>query len=400
MKKAWKILTTGLTVLALILVSLGIGSYKAKTVEADQVKVGFIYDGDAATPYSANFMRAEEALRNELGDRVTIVPLRNVSEPDSGEHIRSLADAGCDIIFTTSYGYEEAAKTCAHEYPNIEFCQATGDNANTDPVLPNYHTFMGEIYEGRYVSGVLAGMKLHEMIAAGTLTEDEAIVGYVAAFPFAEVISGYTAFFLGVRSVVPGAVMKVKYANTWSGYAVEYQLAKELIDEGCVLISQHSDTIGPAVACEEAHGQGKTVIHVGYNTSMESIAPATSLVSSRINWNPYVLAAVKAVMNNEKIEDAVPGHVHGNDVGAGFERDWVQLLNINDAVAAKGSGARAEELIEQFKNGGIEVFKGPYTGVNPYDETDTIDLSGGFQENADRSAPAFAYVLDDVIEIE
>lgn len=400
MKKAWKILTTGLTILILIFVSFGVGRFRAKTVEADQVKVGFIYDGDAATPYSANFMRAEEALRNELGDRVTIVPLRNVSEADSEEHVRSLAEAGCDIIFTTSYGYEEAAKTCAHEYPGIEFCQATGDNANTDPVLPNYHTFMGEIYEGRYVSGVLAGMKLHEMISAGTLTEDEAVVGYVAAFPFAEVISGYTAFFLGVRSVVPGAVMKVKYSNTWSGYAVEYQLAKELIEEGCVLISQHSDTIGPAVACEEAHGQGKTVIHVGYNTSMESIAPATSLVSSRINWNPYVLAAVKAVMNNEKIEDAVPGHVHGNDVGAGFERDWVQLLNINDAVAAKGSGARAEELIEQFKNGGIEVFKGPYTGVNPNDAADTIDLSEGYEENADRSAPAFAYVLDDIIEVE
>lgn len=400
MRKAWKILTTGLTVLVLIFVSFGVGRFRAKTVEADQVKVGFIYDGDAATPYSANFMRAEEALRNELGDSVTIVPLRNVSEADSEEHVRSLAEAGCDIIFTTSYGYEEAAKTCAHEFPGIEFCQATGDNANTDPVLPNYHTFMGEIYEGWYVSGVLAGMKLHEMISAGTLMEEEAVVGYVAAFPFAEVISGYTAFFLGVRSVVPGAVMKVKYSNTWSGYAVEYQLAKELIDEGSVLISQHSDTIGPAVACEEAHGQGKTVIHVGYNTSMESIAPATSLVSSRINWNPYILAAVKAVMNNEKIEDAVPGHVHGNDVGAGFERNWVQLLEINDAVAAKGSETRAQELIERFKEGRIEVFKGPYTGVNPNDETDAIDLSRGFEENADRSAPAFAYVLNDIIEVE
>ncbi len=400
MKKAWRVLTTGFTVLALVLVSMGIGRFSAKSSETDQVKVGFIYDGDAATPYSANFMRAEEALKNELGDRVTVIPIRNVSEADSEAHIRSLAEAGCDIIFTTSYGYEETAKSLAHEYPDVEFCQATGDNANTDPVLPNYHTFMGEIYEGRYISGVLAGMKLHEMISAGTISAEEAVVGYVAAFPYAEVISGYTAFFLGVRSVVPDAVMKVKYSNTWSGYAVEYQLAKELIEEGCVLISQHSDTIGPAVACEEAHGQGKTVIHVGYNTSMESVAPATSLVSCRINWNPYILAAVKAVMNNEKLEAAVPGHVHGNDVGAGFERDWVQLLNINDAVAAKGSDARARELIDQFRNGGIEVFKGPYTGVNPYDETDTIDLSGGFQENADRSAPAFAYVLDDVIEIE
>lgn len=257
MKKAWKILTTGFTVLALVLVSMGIGRFSAKSSEADQVKVGFIYDGDAATPYSANFMRAEEALKNELGDRVTVIPIRNVSEADSEAHIRSLAEAGCDIIFTTSYGYEETAKSLAHEYPDVEFCQATGDNANTDPVLPNYHTFMGEIYEGRYISGVLAGMKLHEMISAGTISAEEAVVGYVAAFPYAEVISGYTAFFLGVRSVVPDAVMKVKYSNTWSGYAVEYQLAKELIEEGCVLISQHSDTIGPAVACEEATARGK-----------------------------------------------------------------------------------------------------------------------------------------------
>ncbi len=400
MKKSLRILTTGLTVLALILVSLGVGRYTAKTAEADHVTVGFIYDGDAATPYSANFIRAEEALRNELGDRVTIIPIRNVSEADSESHIRDLCEAGCDIIFTTSYGYEESAKICAHEYPDIEFCQATGDNANTDPVLPNYHTFMGEIYEGRYISGVLAGMKLHEMIADGTITEEEAVVGYVGAFPFAEVISGYTAFFLGVRSVVSGAVMKVKYSNTWSGYSEEYRLAQELIDEGCVLISQHSDTIGPAVACEEAHGQGKTVIHVGYNTSMEGVAPATSLVSCRINWNPYILGAVKAVMNNEKIEDAVPGHVHGNDIGAGFEKDWVQLLDINDAVAAKGSDARAGDLIQQFRAGDVPVFKGNYTGTNPADAADTIDLSNGFPENAQRSAPAFCYVLDDVIEIE
>ena len=400
MKKTWRLLTTGLTVLALVLASLGIGNFTSEATEMNHVTVGFIYDGDSATPYSANFMRAEEALRNEFGDRVTIRPLRNVSEGDSESHIRSLCNQGCDIIFTTSYGYEEAAKKIAHEYPDVQFCQATGDNANSDPVLPNYHTFMGEIYEGRYVAGVLAGMKLHEMITSGKISEDQAVIGYVGAFPFAEVISGYTAFFLGVRSVVPDAVMKVKYSNTWSGYAVERQLAKELIDEGCVLISQHSDTIGPAVACEEAHGQGKTVIHVGYNTSMENVAPATSLVSSRINWDPYILGAVKAVMNDETIEDSVPGHVHGNDVGAGFERDWVQLLEINDAVAAKGSDAKADELIRQFREGTVDVFRGDYTGTNPSDVTDTIDLSSGFQENAERSAPAFAYVLDNVIEVE
>ena len=400
MKNTVRHVITGLTVLCMILISFGVNAARKQDQTKDHVKAGFLYVGDAATSYTANFIRAENYLKSEFGDQVETVSLANVSEANSETALRTLADEGCDIIFATSYGFGEAAKKVAFEYPEIQFCQATCDNANTEPVLDNYHTFMGEIYEGRYVTGVIAGLKLRELLRSGIIREDEAVAGYVAAMPAAEVISGYTAFFLGIRSIVPDARMKVRYSGTWSEYAVEYQLAEQLIDEGCVIISQHSDTIGPAVACEEARERGTVVYHVGYNQSMTTVAPSASLTSSRINWIPYVTGAVKAVMQNEKIEDAVEGHVHGNDIGAGFADDWVQIVEINESIAAKGSTQIAESLIEQFRNGEIEVFKGSYTGVNPSDPADTIDLSQGYQENALSSAPRFCYVLDDVIEVE
>ena len=140
----------------------------------------------------------------------------------------------------------------APEYPNIQFCQTSYMDMNGKTVPDNYHTFKGEAYQGRYVSGIAAGMKINQMIADGVITEDQALVGFVAAFPTSEVISGYTAFLLGVRSVVPKALMRVRYTETWSSYALEKSAAQKLIEDGCVVISQHTDTIGPAIACEEA----------------------------------------------------------------------------------------------------------------------------------------------------
>lgn len=400
MKDISKYIVTIVTLALLVLLVYGLNGSANADTDLESVTVGFIYDGDAATPYTANFERAENELKAEYGDKVTIKSINNVPTENSEESIESLAKDGCDIIFTNSFGFGTVAKKVAEKYPKIQFCQATCANANEAPVLNNYHTFMGEIYEGRYISGVVGGMKLKELVDAGTITEDEAVVGYVGAYPYAEVISGYTAFFLGVRSVMPDAVMKVKYANTWTDYNTEKKLATELIDEGCVLISQHSDTIGPAVACEEASAKGTTVFHVGYNQSMIGVAPTTSLVSCRINWNPYIVGAVGAVMNGENIEEAVKGHVHGNDIGAGFESDWVQLLEVNDAITGSEVSNKADDLIKQFKTGGIDVFKGNYLGVNPDDPDDTIDLTNGYKENATTSAPQFHYVLKDVIQIE
>ena len=247
------------------------------------IKVGFVYIGDESNPYTYNFIRSQKAVETEFGDRVEISVKENVSEGTEETPIRELAEDGCEIIFTTSYGYGDTVKKLAAEYPKVQFCQATGANANEKPVQKNYHTFMGHVYQGRYVAGVVAGMKIQEMIQEGLISQEEAKVGYVAAFPYAEVISGYTAFILGIRSVVPSAHMILKYTNTWSNYEIEKRRARELIDEDCVVISQHSDTIGPAVACEEMKGE-KKVYHVGYNQSMLEVAPTTSLVSTRINW--------------------------------------------------------------------------------------------------------------------
>jgi len=362
------------------------------------VTVGFIYENDESTPYTYNFIRAENAVREQFGDRVSIIVKSNVPYDHTEEALQELVDSGCNLIFTTSFGYEETAKRFAGEYPDIQFCQATGDNANIDPIYPNYHTFMGEIYQGRYISGVVAGMKLREMTDTGEIRPEEAVVGYVAAYPYAEVISGYTAFLLGVRSVAPEAVMKVKYTNTWSSYNLEKQSARELIDDGCVIISQHSDTIGPAVACEECY-PAKKIYHVGYNQSMIDVAPATSLVSTRINWEPYITGAVLAVLEGKDIEKCVDGNVHGNDVGAGFEKNWVQMMELNRLIAVDDTEEKIEQTIREFETKKLIVFKGDYTGVDPYDPTDTIDLKEGYAENAETSAPAFHYVLDNVIEI-
>ena len=258
---------------------------------------------------------------------------------------------------------------------------------------------MGEIYQGRYISGVAAGMKLAELIENGEITVEQARIGYIGAFPYAEVISGYTAFFLGVQSVVPEVTMKVIYTNSWGDYSLEKHTAERLIEEGCVVIAQHSDTTGPAVACEEQSSRYK-VFHIGYNQSMTDVAPTTSLISSRINWQNYIVSATDAVLRGKSIESVVKGNVHGNDVSGGIRENWVQMLKLNDTIAAKGTQKKINELIDKFKKGKVDVFKGDFIGVNPEDENDIYDLSDGYTENRNSSAPTFHYVLKDVITIE
>ncbi|MBE5842708.1 MAG: BMP family ABC transporter substrate-binding protein [Butyrivibrio sp.] len=364
----------------------------------DHLKIGFIYDNDESTPYTYNFSLAKDALEKEYGDQVEIVTCSNALDDEMEEPLRDLASKGCDIIFFN--GYSELVMQLAPEYPDIQFCQTSYMDMNGVTVPENYHTFKGEAYQGRYLSGIAAGMKIKQMIEEGTITEDQAVVGFVAAFPTSEVISGYTAFILGVRSVVPQAVMKVRYTHTWSSYAHEKSSAKALIDGGCVVISQHTDTIGPAIACEEA-AQEKEVYFVGYNQSMSEVAPGTSLVTSRICWEPYVLSAVDAVMKNRKIEKEVSGNIHGTDVCAGFDKGWVEMVDLNLQVAAPGTQEAMDGVIERFKHGNVDfVFKGEYTGVNLDDPSDTCDLRKGYIENENTSYPLFHYILTDIISIE
>ena len=363
------------------------------------VTVGMVLEGDESNPYSGNFIRAMEALKIEYGDEVQIIEKNNVPVEDIEEVLRELVASGCDIIFTNSYEFSFTAKDMAAEFPSVQFCQATGDNANTEPVLSNYHTFMGSIYQGRYIAGQIAGLKMQELINSGVITPDEAIIGYVGAYPYPEVISGYTAFFLGARQTCPTAVMRVRYSDTWSSYMKEKELAEILIEEGCVIISQHSDTIGPAVSCENAR-VNHPVFHVGYNQDMIDVAPTTSLIGTRINWTPYIVQAVKAVMNDQKIENVVQGNVHGMDIGAGFEKGWVEMLELNSAIAPNGSREIIDNTIASMAIGNCHVFSGNYIGVDPSDPSDTWNLNIEFIENSDSSAPTFHYILQDVITVE
>ena len=352
---------------------------------ADALKIGYVYIGDESEAYTANFIAAENAVKDEYGDKVSTIAKYNVAEDAIESQLRELCEAGCGLIFTTSFGYGETTKEIAGEYPDIQFCQATCADAQAEPIVENYHNAMGTIYQGRYISGIVAGMKLAELgVSAPKL-------GYVAAYPYAEVISGYTAFFLGVRSIVSDATMEVMYANSWGDYDTEKSMATAMIEDGCALISQHSDTKGPAVACKESTDAGKPVYCVCYNVDMIDVAPKSCLISSRIDWAPYQIETVKSVMDGEKLE---------LDVWHGFDDGWVAMTPLNTDIAAAGTQDAIDKAIADFKAGTIEVFKGDYTGTDPYDPSKTIDLKDGFEENATQSAPAFSYVLDDVITVK
>ena len=364
----------------------------------DHLTVGFIYDNDESTPYTYNFSLAKDAVEKKYGDRVDILTCSNVLDDEMEEPLRELAEKGCDIIFFN--GYSKLVRELAPEYPDIQFCQTSYMDMSGQSVPENYHTFQGEAYQGRYVSGIAAGKKIRQMISEGTITEDQAIVGFVAAFPTSEVISGYTAFLLGVRSEVPETKMLVSYTQTWSSYAHEKRAAQKMIDEGCVVISQHTDTIGPAIACEEASAN-RPIWFVGYNQSMSEVAPSTSLVTARICWEPYVLSAVDAVMNNKEIESVVSGRVHGTDVSAGFESGWVEMDDLNLQAVYSGTQQAMDYTINKFKSGNVDfVFKGDYIGTDPDDPNDKIDLKNGYIENENTSYPTFHYILSDIITIE
>ncbi|MBP5607306.1 MAG: BMP family ABC transporter substrate-binding protein, partial [Lachnospiraceae bacterium] len=391
-------LTTALT--CAILLAAFVGCFRIMNLAGgrEHIKVGFIYDNDESTPYTYNFSLAKDAVEKKYGDRVDISTCSNVLDEEMEEPLRKLADEGCDIIFFN--GYSELVRELAPQYPSIQFCQTSYMDMNGQTVPENYHTFKGEAYQGRYVSGIVAGMKIKQLIADGIITEDSALVGFVAAFPTSEVISGYTAFILGVRSVVPTAVMHVSYTHTWSSYAHEKNAAQQLIDEGCVIISQHTDTIGPAIACE-----GSTddipVYFVGYNQSMSEVAPGTSLITARICWEPYVLSAVDAVMSEKDIESVVSGNIHGTDVSAGFEKGWVEMVDLNQQVCAPGTPEAIDKAIELFTRSNAEtIFKGDYTGIDPDDPSNTINLKNGYIENAETSYPLFNYILKDIIIID
>ena len=315
----------------------------ADATAASDLKVGFIFLHDENSTYDLNFMNgAKEACANlGLSDDQVIFRTNIPEGQECYDAAAELADAGCNVIFADSFGHEDFMIQAAKEFPAVQFCHATGTKAHTEG-LANYHNAFASIYEGRYLAGVAAGLKLNEMIANGEFTEDEAKIGYVGAFTYAEVVSGYTSFFLGARSVCPTATMEVTFTGSWYDETAEKEAANKLIGNGCKLISQHADSMGAPTACETAG-----VPNVSYNGSTEAACPNTFIVSSRINWAPYYEYAITAVMNGETIDADWTGTLATGSV---------VLTDINTAVAAEGTAEAIADATAKLESGELQVF--------------------------------------------
>ncbi len=370
-------------------VSLVAGSASAEIAPED-LMVGAFYIGDENEGYTENHMRGISEMAEEYGlDESQIIEKTLVPEDESSYDASvDLADRGCQIIFGTSLGYEDYMIMAAEEFPDIEFCHGTGHQAETCG-LSNVHNYFPAIYEARYVTGVAAGMKINEMIENGEITSDEAKIGYVGAYPYAEVISGYTAFFLGARSICPDVTMEVKYTNSWGSIDLEKECAQALIADGCILISQHADTVGAPTACEEAG-----VYCVGYNVDMAAaVAPNTAIVSSLANWGSYYTYAVGCVLNGEEIDV---------DWCGGYAEDAVGTTPLNESIAAEGTQEKMDEAVDAIIDGSLHVFDTSTWTVDgetldSYEENGVEYISDGyFHESEYGSAPAFDIIIDGI----
>lgn len=327
------------------------------------IKVGFIFLHDENSTYDKNFMTAAEEACEKMG--VEILKKTNINEDQACyDAAAELVDEGCDIVFADSFGHEDYMIQAAQDFPEVQFLHATGTKAHTEG-LSNYHNAFASIYEGRYLAGVAAGMKLNEMIEAGDITEDEAKMGYVGAFTYAEVISGYTSFYLGAKSVCPSVTMEVTFTGSWYNETAEKEGAQKLINDGCVLISQHADSMGAPTACEDAG-----VPNVSYNGSTVSACPNTFIVSSRIDWAPYLEHAIQCVMDETEIEADWTGTL---DTGS------VVLTDINTTAAAEGTEAKLDEVKAALEDGSLHVFDTSAFTVTVTDDKNmnaTVDADG------------------------
>ena len=386
-----KKLTAVLLCLAMLFAFAGCGSAKTGSDASDgeTLKVGFIYLHDENSTYDKNFIDAAKAACDKMG--VEYVEKKNIPESsECTEAALDLADRGCDLIFADSFGHETFLAQAAEEYPEVMFCHATGTTAHTSD-LENFHNAFASIYEGRYLAGVAAGMKLNEMIESGKITADKAKMGYVGAFTYAEVISGYTSLYLGAKSVCPSVTMEVKYTNSWASFDLEKECADALISDGCVLISQHADTTGAPTACEAAG-----VPCVGYNIDMTSVAPTTALTSASINWGVYYTYAVQCMIDGTPIDvDWCKGFAEGAD----------KLTPLNEDVVAEGTAEKVEEVENAIIDGSLHVFDtSTFTvdgeEVTTYEKNGIEYVSDGyFHESEFGSAPAFDLAIDGITSI-
>ncbi len=367
-------------------------------VSSDTLKIGIICIGDESEGYTAAHIDGIKAMVENLNlSEEQVIYKYNISETGSAcqDAAKELADEGCSIIFGNSFGFEEQMYKVAEQYPDIQFCHATGFRAQTAG-LDNVHNYFASIFEARYVAGVVAGLKLQQMIDEGTITPEEAKIGYVGAYDYAEVKSGYTAFYLGARSIVPETTMEVMYTGSWSSMDKEKETAEALIDRGCVLISQHADTTGAPSACD-----AKDVYCVGYNISMIPTAPDHALVSSRINWGSYYTYAVKSIIDGTEI---------ARDWCQGYKEDAVLLTELNEKAIAPGTVEKVAEVEAALKEGTLKVFDTSTWTVGGETITSTANIEGyngveyivdgAFAESVNASAPSFAFVIDGITELK
>ncbi|MBQ9521232.1 MAG: BMP family ABC transporter substrate-binding protein [Oscillospiraceae bacterium] len=364
------------------------------------IKVGLVCIGDENEGYTYNFIRGKNDASVMLaaeGIHVEWVVKWNV--PESGvceDANRELVAEGCQLIFNNSFGFEEFMLKVAAEYPDVQFVACTNQASRADG-LPNTHNAFANIHEGRYLAGIVAGMKLQEMIDSGDITPEQAVIGYVGAFPYAEVISGYTAYFLGARSVCPDVTMKIQFVGSWSDAVAEEKAASALVDMGCILISQHSDTDAPAIVAQSAG-----ILHTGYNKDMTSVAPDASLVSTRIDWYVYFEHAIRAVFNGDELEQ---DWCHGLDMYA------VELTPLNRDLIADGTDEKLDEVKAALADGSLQVFDTSTFTVNgvPLEHAYAIDtdgdfvpdteeavFDGAFHESHFQSAPYFTLDIDGI----
>lgn len=393
MKKTIALLLSLVMVIGMVAFT-GCGS-KDDSSNGGDFKVGFICLHDENSTYDKNFIDAANAACEELG--VEAVIKTNIPEgQECYDAAAELVDAGCGIVFADSFGHEDFMIQAAKDFPEVQFCHSTGTKAHTEN-LANYHNAFASIYEGRYLAGVAAGMKINEMIDAGTITADEAKMGYVGAYTYAEVVSGYTSFFLGARSVCESVTMEVTFTGSWYDEALEKEAANKLINDGCVLVSQHADSMGAPTACEKAG-----VPNVSYNGSTQDACPNTFIVSSRIDWTPYYVYAIKAAQGGEAIEADWTGNL---------ETGSVVLTDVNEEVAAEGSADKIAEITKKLEAGELQVFDittftvdgkevDSYkadvdTDADYVKDTEVIE-NGAFQESKFRSAPYFDLQIDGI----
>lgn len=375
------------------------------------LKVGFIFLHDENSTYDLNFINAAKQAASDLGlSDDQIVPKTNVPEgQECYDTAADLADSGCNIVFADSFGHEDFMIQAAQEYPDVQFCHSTGTKAHTEG-LDNYHNAFASIYEGRYLAGVAAGLKLNQMIKDGKITEDQAKIGYVGAYTYAEVISGYTSFFLGARSECPSATMEVTFTGSWYDETAEKEAANKLIADGCALISQHADSMGAPTACETAG-----VPDVSYNGSTIDVGPNTYIISSRIDWAPYYEYAISCVAEGKPIDTDWTGTLSTKSV---------QLTELNTKVAADGTQQVLDDTMKKLEDGSLHVFDTSAFTVTVSDdknknakvdsdghltsymadvdtdanyEGDTEAVSDGyFHESEYRSAPYFDIQIDGI----